>query len=121
MGRLACVLALLCVGCYRLPDVKPSPKPEPKPDEVVVDGTAAGVARQFEADFRESCLLAAGKLRSGTWKTDREYLDGHKELMKVALEHSGSGFASRQQREATPFTPDRMADWLEAVAKEGQP
>jgi hypothetical protein len=118
MGRLACVLALLCVGCFRLPDVPKPPTPEP---DVVLDGTAAGVGKQYEADFRDSCRIAASKLRAGVWKTDREYLEGHRELQRIALEHSGRGFAARQQLEATPFDPDRMADWLEMVAKEGLP
>lgn len=125
MIRLALLLCLLsgCVGVDR--PVPPTPKPDP-------DGpsTIGRVAMQYEADFRESCVIAAGKLRSGEWKTDREYLNGHKALRKVATDHSGQPFADRQQLEGyprnaegeqLPFDPAHMAEWLEMMAREGQP
>jgi hypothetical protein len=116
MTRLTLLLFCLCVGCVRVP---PAP---PKPDDVTpAAGLIGEMSRQYDANFRESCLIAAGKLRSGAWKTDREYLEGHKALRKIAVEHAGQAFADRQQAEATPFTPEKMADWLERVAKEGQP
>lgn len=118
--RFALLLCLCLVGCI---GANPKPPAPPKPDAPtpVADGTIAGVGRDYEADFRESCLKAAAKLRSGEWKTDREYRDGHKGLRKIAVEHSGQPWADRQEREATPFDPLKMAEWLEKVAREGQP
>lgn len=115
MIRLAVLLCLALCGC-----LKPVDPPSPEPN-VPSAGLISEMARQYDANFRESCLIAASKLRSGAWKTDREYLEGHKALRKLAVEHAGQAFADRQQAEATPFTPDAMAAWLEAVAKEGQP
>ncbi len=117
MIRLALLLCLCFVGCI---GVKPLP-PEPDVPAPVADGTISGVSQDYDADFRESCLKAAAKLRSGEWKTDRDYREGHKALRKIAVEHSGQPWADRQQREATPFEPAKMADWLEMVAKEGLP
>jgi hypothetical protein len=115
--RLTLLALLLFAGCVRVPDaVTPPPRP--------VDGTISSMSRQYDADFRESCLKAAAKLRKNDdgkreWNTDREYLEGHRALRKIAVEHSGQEFANRQQLEATPFDPDKMANWLELVAREG--
>jgi len=114
MSRAAALLALLlCVGCVRVP-VNP---PRPEPAEAA---TIDGVGQAYAATFRQSCLDAAGKLRSGEWTTDRQYRDGHLDLVRKAVEAAGQPFADRQQAEATPFTPDGMATWLEAVAREWQ-
>jgi hypothetical protein len=112
----ALILLLLFAGCVRVPDAVTPPSP--------VDGTISSMSRQYDADFRESCLKAAAKLRKNAdgkreWNTDRDYLEGHRALRKIAVEHSGQVFADRQQLEATPFEPDRMANWLELVAREG--
>lgn len=57
MGRLACVLALLCVGCFQLPDVKP---PSPKPD---VPGTTE--MERYIHSFRANIGEALGKTADG--------------------------------------------------------
>jgi hypothetical protein len=119
--KYAVLAVLLFSGC----GVLPKPKPSPEPDDIIVapvaEATIDGMSAAFGATYRRTCLDAAGKLRSGAWKSDREYLDGHRLLIKAALEAAGQPLAERQQREATPFTPDGMAAWLESVAKEGQP
>jgi hypothetical protein len=120
MTRSLLLVALLLSGCG-IDIVTPRP-PAPEPDIVpVAEATIDGMSAAFGATYRRTCTDAAGKLRSGAWKSDREYLDGHRLLIKAALEAAGQPLAERQQREATPFTPDGMADWLESVAKEGQP
>jgi hypothetical protein len=121
MSRLSCIALLLLCGCGQFKRLDP---PAPEPDIIVApvaEATIDGMAAAFGATYRRTCIDAAGKLRSGAWKSDREYLDGHRLLIKAALEAAGQPLAERQQREATPFTPDGMADWLESVAKEGQP
>lgn len=112
--RLAALLLLLFCGCVRVPPAPVPPGPEP-----TADSTIDGVGKAYAATFRQTCLDAAGKLRSGEWTTDRQYRDGHADLVKLAVEAAGQPFADRQQAEATPFTPERMADWLESVAREG--
>jgi hypothetical protein len=113
MSRFA-VLLLLFVGCTRVPPRPVPPSPEPGTGIIDVVGQGYAIA------FRQSCLDAAGKLRSGEWKTDEQYRDGHKELVKAVVLAAGQPFADKQQAEATPFTPEGMATWLEAVAREGQ-
>jgi outer membrane lipopolysaccharide assembly protein LptE/RlpB len=118
MTRFLLLAVLLFSGC----GLGLKPKPVVPPDVVpVAEATIDGMSAAFGATYRRTCLDAAGKLRSGAWKSDREYLDGHRLLIKAALEAAGQPLAERQQREATPFTPDGMAAWLESVAKEGQP
>lgn len=110
------LFCLLLCGC-----LKPVVPPAPEPDVPVVDATVDGVAEVFRVLYRQTYIDAAAKLRSGAWKTDREYLDGHRGLIRAAVEASGQPLSERQQREATPFTPDGMAAWLETVAREGMP
>lgn len=117
MSRLAAALLLcLACGCVHRPDPKP---PEPEPP--VADSLTEQVGDLYAVTLRQSCLDAAKKLRAGEWTTDRQYLDGHRLLMKDAVEAAGKPFADRQQSEATPFDPDRMAEWLERMGREGQP
>ena len=116
MSRLAAALLLsLACGCVR------APEPRPEPDVPVAESLTDEVGRRYAATLRQSCRDAAKKLRAGEWTTDRQYLDGHRLLMKDAVEAAGQPFAERQQAEATPFDADRMADWLERIAREGQP
>lgn len=118
MSRLAALLFLLLLtGCLKPVD---PPSPEPGPN-VTHEATIDGMAEMFGSVYRRTCRDAAAKLRSREWTTDREYLDGHRLLIKAALEAAGQPLAERQQREATPFSPDGMADWLQMIAKEGQP
>ena len=122
MTRLALLFCLLLCGCLTPQPVPPGPDDNrPGPVAPTADGSIATMGRLYEANFRESCLIAAEKLKSGAWKTDRDYLDGHRKLRQIAVEHSGQAFAERQEREATPFQPERMAEWLQKIAREDQP
>ena len=108
MTRTAALLLLLALcGC-----LKPSDGPQP-----AADATIAGIGSRFAAEYRQTCLDAAAKLRAGEWKTDREYLDGHRGLVADAVMKAGRPWAQRQQAEAMPFGPLKMADWLEAEAR----
>jgi hypothetical protein len=104
MGRLACVLALLCVGCFRLPDV-PKP-PTPRPESAEMD-------RYFGA-FRECVGKALGDTAAEVDGLDevgyRKLLGKH---LKAAAEAAhGELSATDQALSDGGYTPEKAKELL---------